>query len=82
MNSKKTWDNEGKVIFNNKFNGYERGTGDYGRVKSYYKDDPKRGTRKLIKYIFITLVILAILGLISTYIFRKKFKNCEKSCSR
>lgn len=81
MNSKKTWDNEGRVIFDNKFKGYDRGT-DYTRVYSYYKDDPKRGTRELIKYIFITLVILAILGLISTYIFRKKFKNCEKSCSR
>lgn len=81
MNSKKSCDNQGNVIFDNKFNGYERGT-DYTRVYSYYKDDPIRGTRELIKYIFKTLVILVILGLISTLLFRKKFKNCEKSCSK
>lgn len=81
MNSAKTWDNEGKIIFDNKFSGYERGT-DYARVDSYYKDDPKKRIRKIIKYILITLVSVAILGLIFTYVFRKKFKNCEKFCSQ
>lgn len=80
MNSDRTWDASGKTIFNNKFDGYKRGAGNYSSVSSYYKDDPRIGTRQLIKYVFYFLVILVIIGIIGIYIFRRKFKNCEKSC--
>jgi hypothetical protein len=81
MNSSRTWDSNGKTILNNKFDGYKRGSGNYGSVSSYYKDDPRRGTRQLVKYIFYFLLVLVAVGIIGTVIFRKKLKNCEKSCS-
>lgn len=81
MNSDKTWDKDGRTLFNNKFDGYKRGSGNYSFVSSYYKDDPRRGTRQLIKNIFYGLIVLVIMGFIIAYIFRKKLKNCEKSCS-
>lgn len=81
MNSSKTWDSTGKTIFNNKFDGYKRGAGNYSYVSSYYKDDPRRGQRQLVKYVFYSLLILVLLGIIGTLIFRKKLKNCERSCS-
>jgi hypothetical protein len=81
MNSEKSWDSSGKTIFNNKFDGYKRGAGNYSSVSSYYKDDPRRGHRKLIRNIFVLVIILAIVGAIASYIFRKKFKDCERSIS-
>lgn len=81
MNSSQTWDSNGKTIFDNKFGGYKRGAGNYSSVSSFYQDDPRRGTRQLVKYIFYSLLILVLIGIITVYIFRKKWKNCEKSCS-
>lgn len=81
MNSHRTWDSNNKTIFKNKFEGYERGSGNYSLVSSYYKDDPKRGQRQLVKYAFYMLIILGIIGFIFAYIFRRKFKDCERTCS-
>lgn len=75
MNLKKTWDNTGKIIFDNRFDGYKRGPTNYNSVSSYYKDDPMKSKRRLIMYIFWGLLCLVLFGLIMAIIFRKKFKH-------
>lgn len=80
MNPEKTWDNSGKKIFNNKYEGYTRVSGNYSLMSSYYKDDPKRGFRQKIKYIFGIILIIIIFFLSSTIIYKKKFKDCQKTC--
>jgi hypothetical protein len=77
MDLKHTWDNTGKTIFDNRFEGYKRGTTNYGRIDSFYSDDPMKGKRMLIKYGIWLLIILALVGLIFALIFRKKLKDCE-----
>ena len=53
MNSERTWDKNGKTLFVNKFEGYDRGFNPYNKVDSYYKDDPKKYQRQIINYSFI-----------------------------
>lgn len=77
MNFKKTWDNTGKIIFDNRFDGYKRGPTNYNSVSSYYKDDPMKCKRRLITYIFFGAIFLVLFGLIMAVIFRKKFKHAN-----
>ena len=81
MNPEQTWDNSGKKIFNNKYEGYTRGLNNYSSVSSYYKDDPKRGFRQKIKYVLVAILIILFIFLFTTILYRKKFKHCEKTCS-
>lgn len=81
MDPKKTWDSEGKTLFINKFDGYTRGTGDYTLTSNYYKDDPGRSKRQIIKYVLCFVVLLSLILIILSYIFRKKWKECVKTCN-
>lgn len=80
MDPRKTWDKNGKILFYNKFDGYVRGTGDYTSISSYYKDDPKRGNRQLVKRSLYVLLFLIFLGMLTSLFFRGKLKECERSC--
>lgn len=80
MDPDRTWDKNGQTIFQNKYDGYVRGTGDYTQTSSYYKDDPKRGNRELIKRIIYVLIFLIFLGLMLSFFFSYKFKKCESTC--
>jgi hypothetical protein len=71
-----------KPIIKNKIEGYKPGAGNYSYALSYYKDDPKLSFRKKIYGSILVVIILMILGLIGSYIYRKKFKTCELSCSK
>lgn len=80
MNPEKTWDKDGKTLFINKFEGYKRGTGDYTLTSNYYKDDPGRSRRQIIKYSLLFLIIIALVSACAVYVFRKKWKECVKTC--
>lgn len=75
-----TYNLRGEKIFKNKLSGYKP-TSIYGLAVSYYKDDPRMGIKKKIAYISLIIVVLAILGLVLSYMFRKKWKKCESTCS-
>ena len=74
-------DLDGKVIFKNKYDGYKRGPNNYGSVSNYYKDEPMRVLRQIIRYSVIFLVILALVSVVFNYIFRRKWKECVKTCN-
>ncbi len=75
MSPKHTFDLQGRVIFNNKYDGYSRGSNNYGLALHFYTDSPW-GKSCIIQtvmtrfgtYILIILIILAI----GIYMYRKK----------
>lgn len=75
-----TYNLSGEKIMKNKLTGYKP-TSIYGLVVSYYKDDPRLGIKKKIAYISLSVIVLAIIGLFFSYIFRRKWKKCESTCS-
>lgn len=79
MNPEKTWDKDGRILFLNKFEGYTRGTGDYTLTSNYYKDDPGRSRRQIIKYVLLFLIVLALVSACAVYVFRRKWKDCVKT---
>lgn len=79
MDTDYTYDLQNKKIFKNKFSGYNGGS--YGSMISYYRDDPRMGTKKMILYGLILLVLLLFFGYLLFFIYKSKFKSCERSCS-
>ena len=82
MTSKYTYDLNNRILFQNKFDGYERGFGDYVYTRSYYHDDPRDVYNAIQKYMFWFLVIFCVVSIILLYIYRKKLKICKSSCSK
>ena len=78
MNSERTWDKNGKTLFVNKFEGYDQGFNPYNKVDSYYKDDPKKYQRQIIKYSFTVLFLIACIAFILAFIYAYKFRDCKK----
>ena len=78
MKGSHTLELNNKQVFQNKFDGYERGSGNYAN-SNYYKDDPRRNNRKKMR--IIKILVISILVLIILIIFIK-FRTCKKSCSR
>lgn len=72
-----TWDGN-KKLFQNKFSGYNGGS---YRLETYYKDDPRLRRRRIIKIICIVIIGLMIIGFILSFVFIKKWKNCESTCN-
>lgn len=72
------YDLEGKKIFKNQFDGYTGSS--YGMKLTHYVDDPRMLMKKRALYILLGIIILALLGGIFTYIYKKRLKSCEKSC--
>jgi hypothetical protein len=79
MSPKHTFDLQGRVIFNNKFDGYSRGSNNYGLALHYYTDSPWEKSciiQTLItrfgKYVLIILVILILLAI---YMYSKKKRS-------
>jgi hypothetical protein len=78
MSPKHTFDLRGRVIFNNKFDGYSRGPNNYGLALHYYTDSPW-GKSCIIQtvitrfgtYILIILIILIIV----IYMYSKKKRS-------
>jgi hypothetical protein len=79
MDGNFTYDLQNNKIINNKFEGYNRGIFDY-TTSEYYKDDPRSNLRKKIKYIVIVILVIAIIGILLSIIFRRKWKKCQESC--
>lgn len=78
MTPKHTIDLQGRVIFNNKYDGYSRGPNNYGLSLHYYTDSPW-GKSSIIHSVVLRfrtyiLIILVILG-IAMYIYRKKKRS-------
>lgn len=76
-----TYDLNNRKIFKIKFEGYNGG-GNYALVESYYKDDPRLTLKRVIFGVLLGILILCILGIVFTFIFRGKWKKCEESCSK
>jgi hypothetical protein len=73
-----TLDLNNKQVFQNKFDGYERGSGNYA-ISSHYKDDPRRNNRYKMRNIKIFVVSILVLIIIVILI---KFRKCKKTCSK
>lgn len=78
MTLKHTIDLQGRTIFNNKYDGYDRGPNNYGSSLHYYTDSPwgKSSTihsviSRFTQNILTILIILIILAIV-VYIYRKK----------
>jgi Glycosyltransferase sugar-binding region containing DXD motif len=76
MNAKHTFDLEGKVIFNNKFDAYDRGSNDYSLVIRYYKDNPLPINNFIVTVVIrYRIVILVVLVAILIILYRKRCKS-------
>jgi mannosyltransferase OCH1-like enzyme len=73
---------DGQVIFTNKMDGYSVDNY-YGITNKFFKNgtDSVNPLVYYIKLVFF-IIIVGITGWALTYTFRKKWKNCQKSCSR
>ena len=78
MTGYNTLDLNNKKVFQNKFDGYKRGSGNY-TFSDQYEDDPRRNNRKKMRNIKILIVTILVLIIIVIFI---KFRTCKKSCSR
>ncbi len=81
MDSKYTYDLNGRKLFVNKYDGYDRGVGSYNHIVSYYKDDPRLVFKRMVFYIFIGILVLAIIGVFFTFVYKRKWKACKETCS-
>jgi hypothetical protein len=75
-----TYNLKGDKVIINRYDGYSRGPLDYATSK-FYHDDPRSDKRKIIMYIVLGILGLAVLGIILTFVFKRKWKKCEESCS-
>jgi len=75
-----TYDLNDRKVFKNKLEGYERLI-NYRFIESYYKDDPLLKFKRIFLLICLAIIIIALLGLIFSFVFRRKWKHCERTCS-
>ena len=76
MSPKHTYDLQGKVIFNNKFDGYDRGSNDYSLVLRYYRDNPLPISNFIISIVTrYKIVILLVLAAILIILYMKMCKS-------
>ena len=80
MDNSFTYDLNKTKIISNKYEDYNRGLGNYGKVESFYKDDPRLTFRRIIAYGIIILVLIAFIGLLFTFVYRKRWRRCQTSC--
>lgn len=80
MNTKYTYSLTGEKLFLNKYEGYKRVIS-YNHVESYYKDDPRLIFKRLIFYLVIAILFIAIFGTIFMFMYKNKLKVCQKTCS-
>jgi hypothetical protein len=74
-----SYDLDGKKIFQNKFDGYDRGLSlDYTTV-DHYTDDPRKTLRNIVKYTIILIVVFLLIVMINSNILGKKLKECRSS---
>jgi len=62
-----------------KFEGYS--SDGYISLKAYYHQDPRRKTFRIIMIAILAIICIAILGLVGSYVYRKKFHKCVSTCS-
>lgn len=76
-----TFSEDGKKLFQNKYSEYERGSGNYRLVSSYYKDDPWYAFSTILRVLLLIIIIVAILAVLFTFAYKSKWKKCKESCS-
>jgi hypothetical protein len=76
---KKVVDGADDILFYNSVDGYTNSS--YFWNESYYKDDPRKLLKRKIAFTFLCIIILAMIGITLSVVFRKKWKNCQSSCS-
>lgn len=69
-----------RPIFKQKDEGYQP-INSYGFMSTHYHDDPYKTRKRIIIAIILSIIIIAIIGLILTFVFKKKWTRCEQSCS-
>lgn len=80
MDKNFTYNLKGEKVIKNKYDGYSRGPLDYATTKNY-SDDPRSGQRKIVLYCIIGFILIAIIGVILTFVFKRKWNKCKESCS-
>jgi hypothetical protein len=77
-NSVNITDNDDNLLFLNKYDGYERGS--YSSIgQNYYHKNPQYKAIKYTLYFVCVLIVLFLLGMICSIVFRKKWKECINS---
>lgn len=74
-------DIDNRFLIQNKYDDYSVNPFNSYSVIEPYSSDPRRIYRKIVTFTFYTIILVCITAIICTFIYRKKWKNCEKSCS-
>ena len=69
------YDLDGKKVFKNRYEGYDRGFGNYSKVMNYYTDNPRHFKYSMLRYIFFGLIVLVVLLTVAVFIFRGKYRK-------